>query len=607
MSELQVGTGAPSSAGPGTGASNRPRHAALRLLANPLGAFSALVLLTVGFGTVFAPVLATHDLLDSTLQDAFAPPGGEYLLGADSAGRDVWTRLLFGARNTLGGALLALAVAMVLGIPGGLLAGYLGRTFDTVASWVVDLVMSLPAMIVLLAARAVLGPTVWALMIILGVLAAPSFYRLVRGIVINVRGELYVDAAKVSGLPGWRIVGRHILVVVRAPIIIQISLVAGVALGLQAGLEFIGVGSSTAVPTWGSMLDEGFQNLTRNPTLILWPALALGLTSAGFVLFAVAIRDVLESRGDQGSARRRSLRPYQAGSAVPDEQALLSIRSLAIAYPGLGGQEKEVVHDVNVDVRAGEIVGLVGESGSGKTQSAFAALGVLPATGRVVRGRIAIDGTEVIGLRPRQWRRLRSTTVAYVPQEPMSNLDPSFTIGSQLVEAIRAGTARTRAQAREHALDLLTQVEIVDPERTFAAYPHEISGGMAQRVLIAIAMSCDPKLLIADEPTTALDVTVQAEVLGLLRRLQRKRGLGVLLVTHNLGVVADLCDRVSVMEQGRTVETGAAAQVLTDPAEPYTQQLLAAMLDDVPLPPGIDRATGAGSARDELADTEVPR
>ncbi|HLS62506.1 MAG TPA: dipeptide/oligopeptide/nickel ABC transporter permease/ATP-binding protein, partial [Ruania sp.] len=545
--------------------------------------------LAVAVGTLFAPALATHDLLDSTLRDAFAPPGGEYLLGADSAGRDVWTRLLYGARNTLGGALLALAVAMVLGIPGGLLAGYLGRTFDTVASWVVDLVMSLPAMIVLLAARAVLGPTVWALMIILGVLAAPSFYRLVRGIVLNVRGELYVDAARVSGLPGWRIVGRHVLVVVRAPIIIQISLVAGVALGLQAGLEFIGVGSSTAVPTWGSMLDEGFQNLTRSPTLILWPALALGLTSAAFVLFAVALRDVLESTGGHATSRRRSLPSYQPGRGVPDEQALLSVRSLAIAYPGPDGTAREVVREVDLDVQVGEIVGLVGESGSGKTQTAFAALGVLPDAGRVVRGQIRIDGTDVVGLLPREWRRLRSTTVAYVPQEPMSNLDPSFTIGSQLVEAIRAGSTRTRAQARRRALDLLAQVEIADPERTFAAYPHEISGGMAQRVLIAIAMSCDPKLLIADEPTTALDVTVQAEVLGLLRRLQRERGLGVLLVTHNFGVVADLCDRVVVMQQGRTVETGRVQQVLRAPAEPYTQQLLAAMLADVPLPAGIEK------------------
>src|SRR5699024_46042 len=170
--------------------------------------------------------------------------------------------------------------------------------------------------------------------------------------------------------------------------------------------------------TWGPTLDAGFQNLTRSSTLILWPALALGLTSAAFVLFAVALRDVLEARGKPTAARRRNLPPYQPGSGVVDEQALLSIRSLALAYPGPHGAAREVVQDVDLDVQVGEIVGLVGESGSGKTQSAFAALGVLPAAGRVVRGTICIDGTDVLGLRPREWRRLRSTTVAYVPQEP---------------------------------------------------------------------------------------------------------------------------------------------------------------------------------------------
>jgi peptide/nickel transport system permease protein len=164
----------------------------------------------------------------------------------------------------------------------------------------------------------------------------------------------------------------------------------------------------------------------------------------------------------------------------------------------------------------------------------------------------------------------------------MSNLDPSFTIGAQLVEPMRYKLGLSRADAKSRALDLLRTVEIADPERTFGAYPHEISGGMAQRVLIAGAISCDPKLLIADEPTTALDVLVQAEVLALLRRLQRERGLGVLLVTHNLGVVADVCDRVAVMHDGRIVETGPAGRVLTDPRDDYTRRLLDAVLDDAP-------------------------
>ncbi|MEV4253921.1 ABC transporter ATP-binding protein [Spirillospora sp. NPDC049652] len=239
----------------------------------------------------------------------------------------------------------------------------------------------------------------------------------------------------------------------------------------------------------------------------------------------------------------------------------------------------------HLDVRPGEIVGLVGESGSGKTQTAFAILGLLPDGGRVAAGSVIVSSVETVGLPERRHRALRGGRVAYVPQEPMSNLDPATTIGAQLTEPMRHVLHLSRAEARAKALDLLRQVEIGAPERVYRSYPHEISGGMAQRVLIAGAMACDPVLLIADEPTTALDVRVQAEVLGLLRRLRDERGLGVLLVTHDLGVVADLCDRVAVMEGGRIVESGDTERTLTAPAAPYTRTLLDAVLDDAPSRP----------------------
>ncbi|MEW2378621.1 dipeptide/oligopeptide/nickel ABC transporter permease/ATP-binding protein [Micromonospora sp. NPDC047812] len=555
--------------------------AARRLLRNPLGVLSTLVLLAVIVAALAAPLLTEHLPSTAHLRDAFGPPRAGHPLGFDSAGRDILSRLLYGARNTLGGAALALAVALVLGIPTGLLAGYFGKRFDAIANWVVNLLMALPAMIVLLASRAVLGPTVWALMVILGILAAPSFFRLVRGIVLTVRNELYVDAARVSGLPWWRIISRHVLIMVRAPIIIQVALVAGVALGLQAGLEFIGVGSSGELPTWGAMLNEGFQFVQRAPRLMLWPGLAVGLTSAALVLLAVALRDALEDRADALPRRvRRAAPPAPADRPAesPDRAALLSVRSLSVSYPGYDG-EREVVRDVSLDVAVGQIVGLVGESGSGKTQTAFAILGILPDSGRIGRGSVTIDGQETIGLSQRRWRSLRSTAVAYVPQEPMSNLDPSFTIGHQLAEPIRAMTGASAKAARRRAVELLREVDIRDPDRVLRSYPHQISGGMAQRVLIAAAISCDPRLLIADEPTTALDVTVQAEILALLRRLQRQRGMGVLLVTHNLGVVADLCDWVLVMRQGRIVERGPVADVLVRPQHDYTRSLVDAVLD----------------------------
>ncbi|MFJ7627775.1 dipeptide/oligopeptide/nickel ABC transporter permease/ATP-binding protein [Streptomyces sp. NPDC097595] len=555
-----------------------------KVLRNPLGGLSAALLLIVVAAVLLAPVIASQDPGASSLSEAFAGPAGGHPLGMDSAGRDILARVLYGGRNTLGGALLALAIALVLGVPSGLFAGYRGGWFDSAANWTVNLVMALPAMVVLLASRAILGPDVHVLMIVLGVLVAPSFFRLVRGIVANVRGELYVDAAKVSGLSDTRIVARHVLTVVRGPIIIQIALVAGIAIALQAGLEFLGVGSGSSA-TWGAMLNEAFQNIQRAPRLILWPGLALGLTNCALVLLAGAVRDALEEQAPR-PARRRRTGPAEAPAQVAESTApraeLLSVRGLTVAYARPDGSDKEVVHGIDLDVRPGEIVGLVGESGSGKTQTAFSVLGLLPEGGRVTHGSITVNGRETAGLRERDHRALRGRTLAYVPQEPMSNLDPAFTIGSQLMEPVRHHLGLGRKEAAERARELLRLVEIPDPDRTLRLYPHEISGGMAQRVLIAGAMSCDPDLLIADEPTTALDVRVQAEVLALLRRLRDERGLGVLLVTHNLGVVADLCDRVAVMNAGRIVETGTTEQILGAPQDPYTRTLLAAVLDDEP-------------------------
>jgi peptide/nickel transport system permease protein len=239
-----------------------------------------------------------------------------------------------------------------------------------------------------------------------------------------------------------------------------------------------------------------------------------------------------------------------------------------------------VVDDVSLDVRRGEVHGLIGESGSGKTQTAWSILRLLPPGGQILAGSIQLDGEELTTAANSTMRAIRGERIAYIPQEPMSNLDPSFTIGSQLTEPMRLKLGLSRAEAKTKALDLLARVGIPDPERTFASYPHELSGGMAQRVLIAGAVSCNPSLIIADEPTTALDVTIQAEILDLLRELQKVFGMAVLIVTHNFGVVADLCDRVSVMQSGRIVETGPAREIFADPRHPYTRSLFAAILEE---------------------------
>lgn len=562
-----------------------------RILRNPLGLASLLFLALAIFCAVFAAFIAPHDPNTSDISNVLAPPSGTNPLGTDGAGRDVMSRLLSGAQFTLAGALVALVTSMVIGVIGGLLAGYFGKWIDTVWTWVISLMMALPTIIVLLAARAVVGPSLWLSMLIFGVMLSPAFFRLVYASVTAVRNELYVDAARVSGLSDSRIIARHILTVVRAPIVIQSAIVGGIAIAVQSGLEFLGLGD-IKVPTWGAMLSDGFTNLYTAPMLILWPALAIGLTLISLTLLANTLRDELErSNAPRKQTRKQKARAKTAAPAAEDVirhpetgakagEVVLEVSRLSVGYPTPEGGIKRVVNDVSLTVRRGEVHGLVGESGSGKTQTAWSILRLLPEGGKIVAGSIRFQGKDLATLSEREMEKIRGRNIAYIPQEPMSNLDPSFTIGSQLVEPMQLCLGISAKEAKVRALALLARVGIPNPERTFAAYPHEVSGGMAQRVLIAGAISCNPDLLIADEPTTALDVTVQAEVLELLRDLQSEFHMAVILVTHNFGVVADLCDRVSVMRLGRIVETGPTRSIFANPRHQYTQELLGAILSE---------------------------
>ncbi|CCH88396.1 dipeptide ABC transporter permease and ATP-binding protein [Modestobacter italicus] len=561
-----------------------------RLLHNPTGVLALTWLVLVVLAAVLAPLLAPHDPNTASANDVLATPGGSFPLGADASGHDILSRLLYASRLSLAGAATTVVVAAVLGISAGLIAGYYGRVFESVASWSASLIMSLNAIVVLLAARTVTGPSVFTAMAIFGVLIAPAFYRVVSAAVSGVRHELYVDAARVSGLSDGRIIAKHVLTVVRAPAIILAAGIAGIAIAIQAGLDFLGLGDPSR-PTWGGMLNAAFSVIFRAPLQLLWPSLAIGLTCVALVLLGNALRDELERSAAPKVSRRARRNPAAVSvtgepvvvheePAGPRGEVLLDVRGLSVGYDQPDGTVTTVVRDVSLTVRRGEVHGLIGESGSGKTQTAWSILRLLPAGGRIVGGVIEFEGADLASASAKEMTALRGARIAYVPQEPMSNLDPAFTIGHQLTEPLRLKLGISRAEARERALGLLERVGIPDPRRTYAAYPHQISGGMAQRVLIAGAVSCNPDLLIADEPTTALDVTVQAEVLDLLRDLQSEFDMGVLLVTHNFGVVADLCDRVSVMRDGRIVETGPARSLFAGSRHGYTRALFEAVLED---------------------------
>jgi peptide/nickel transport system permease protein len=372
-----------------------------------------------------------------------------------------------------------------------------------------------------------------------------------------------------------------VLWAVRAPVVIQSSFILAAGIAIQAGVEFLGLGDPEQ-PSWGGTLENANSNIYNNPFGVLWPALLISLTILALVLLGNVLRDVLQSSAHNKtlkSDRRRDLMAKaqqergNGKAAAPGNDLVLSIRGLRVGYPDGPESVREVVHGVDLDVRRGEIHGLVGESGSGKSQMAFSTLGILPKEAVILGGSIFLDGEDLLA-DIKAMKRTRGHRIGYIPQEPMSNLDPSFTIGAQLVYGLRAVKKISAKDAKKQLIGLLSKVGIRDAEGVMSLYPHEISGGMAQRVLICGAIAGDPDLIVADEPTTALDVTVQAEVLELLRELSTERGLAMVLVTHNLGVVADLCDNVSVMKDGRIVERSDVDTLFTDPQEEYTKELL---------------------------------
>ena len=256
--------------------------------------------------------------------------------------------------------------------------------------------------------------------------------------------------------------------------------------------------------------------------------------------------------------------------------ALLDVQRLTVEFP-TAGTTLVAVDDVSFSVDAGEVVGIVGESGSGKSVTALATLGLVDEPGRVRAERLSFDGRELPSLSRRERRRLLGGDIAMIFQDPMTSLNPSFSVAFQLMEAIGLHEGGSRAARRARALELLRAVEIPDAERRLEAFPHQLSGGMSQRVMLAMAIACNPRLLIADEPTTALDVTIQAQMLALLLRLSRERDMALVLITHDLGVVAEVAERVIVMYAGQVVEEAAVPQIFELPRHPYTEALLAAL------------------------------
>ncbi|MEU6124529.1 dipeptide/oligopeptide/nickel ABC transporter permease/ATP-binding protein [Streptomyces sp. NPDC047123] len=567
----------------------------------PLGKLPVLSRIAVGvvalvaLVALFAPLIAPHDPLDQQPQaDGTGHPSGDHWMGQDSLGRDILSRLMYGARWSLAIGLGATLLALVVGAVIGAVAATSRKAVDETLMRCLDVVMAFPGIALAAVLVAVFGGGITVLICAIAFLFTPPVARVVRANVLDQYGEDYVTAERVIGARTPHILIRHVAVNCAAPVLVFCTVQVAEAIVFEASLSFIGAGVRPPDPSWGSVIADGKNMVliggwwaTVFPGLLmLLTVLALNILSEGVsdawaapsgrdVTGAARAQDRLEAP-EPGSGRvldlpglteaarrlRARARPLPTGAPV------LDVADLTVSFPGRHGGV-DIVDGIGFAVRPGEVLGLVGESGCGKSLTALTVMGLEPKGARV-GGHVTFGGRELTGLPMRARRRLLGHDMAMIYQDALSSLNPAMTVRAQLAQVVRRGGRRSPAAL----LDLVG----LDPARTLRSYPHELSGGQRQRVLIALALSRDPKLIIADEPTTALDVTVQAQIIQLLLRLRAELGFALVLVSHDLALVADVTDRVAVMYGGQIVETGVTADLVGAPAHHYTRGLLGSVL-----------------------------
>ena len=540
------------------------------LLRRPGTAPSVLWLVFLVVASFTAPLWRPYEVARQDLANRLQGPSAAHWLGTDPNGRDLLSRIFSAGAQPLLASSLTVLVAFGIGVPLALIAAERGPRVERVISRLTEVLLALPSTILLLAVIGVIGVKIYWVMAILGVMISAATYRVLLGVAQSVRTRLYVDAARVNGLGSFAVNVRHVLPAMATVIAVQAAQLFGIGLLILSGLAFLGFGPAEPTPSWGTMIQTASQHIYDAPWLMVPTGLVLALT-------VVAVNELADAIAGKAAKEktppRRRVRVVASSTAAPaDPDAVLEVRDLSVAVE----DGPQLVTEVSFALKPGEVLGLVGESGCGKTMTARSLLGLLPDGVHVSGGSILWQGRELVGLPESRLNAVRGREIAMISQEPMVALDPMFSVAYQLTQPIRRFRGVGRREARTIAAELLRQVGIVDADRVLKSYPHQLSGGMAQRVCIALALTGRPKLLIADEPTTALDVTVQAEILSLLRTLVRDTGLSMVIVSHDLGVVADICDEVAVMYAGEVVESGTAAAVLDDPAHPYTMALLGA-------------------------------
>lgn len=542
-----------------------------------LGFYALLILL----GPLLVKGNPTSNVYYQNLGESLLHSSHAHWLGTDQLGRDELVRLILGARYTIFIGIGAVLVGMLIGVPLGGISGFYRGRIDMVIQRFIDVTLAFPHFLLALSLVAALGPGLGNLIIAVALASFPRFVRLIRASVLSVRELPFTDAARMLGVSERRVLWRHVMPNSLTPVIVQAPLELGSAILTASGLGFLGLGVAQPTPEWGTMLGESRNFIFGDSRLVTYPGLAIVGAILAFNLLGDGLRDVLDPRLrsririPKKKAQRPDLTKQIAEEGIV--RALLEVHNLSTHFHTSAGLYR-AVDGVDLTMYERKTLCVVGESGSGKSVTALSVMGLVDAPGEIQsHSQVLFARRNLLYSSEKQMRSIRGRDITMIFQEPMTSLDPVYPVGYQIAEAIRAHEPVNRKVAMDRAVELMRLVGISSPERRAREYPHQLSGGMRQRVMIAAALSCNPKLLIADEPTTALDVTIQAQILELMKDLRDRLGMAILMITHDLGVVAEMADEVAVMYSGQIVETGSVADIFAHPQHPYTEALLESM------------------------------
>ena len=550
----------------------------LQVLRSPVGAVAFVLAALIVLLAIVGPEIWSHAANRIEITAASQGSSHEHLLGTDALGRDILDRLLVATRLSISLAALATALGAAIGIPIGALPVIVGPRLGRLVSGFINLTVAFPALLLAIFVAGIVGIGARGAVIGLGCAVAPYFARLSQTLSASVAGSDYVAAARVLGVSRTRLVRRHVLPNIAEPLLLTITISMGEALLALAGLSFLGLGVQPPDYDWGRMLNEGLGRIYVTPVVALAPAVAIVVAALAFNLLGEALAKAASGRTAPGRHVKAT-----TGSALADEQTaayagaedelVLDVDGLTVSFPG----GSVPVRDVSISLAPGEIVGIVGESGSGKSLTALAIADLLPGQGRMTARRLRLFGRDLRTLNESDRRKLLGSSLAFVYQDPMSSLNPALRVGTQLSEVAEVHRGMKRSQARDRSIDRLRLVRVNKPEQRVRQYPYEFSGGMRQRAVIGMGLMVEPRLIIADEPTTALDVTVQQQILRLLDNASTSAGAAVIFISHDIAVVSQLCSRVLVMYAGRIVEELDIATLMDRPAHPYTAALVASV------------------------------